>query len=221
MSRVQPSWRRFLPSRFREPDDAGVETRWVVLDTETSGLDPARDRLLAIGAVAVDGQGIRIGDSFECVLRTEGVGTASNVIVHGIGHEAQRGGVAASTALPAFAAYLAGAPCIGFHAGFDRTVLMRAFKAAAAVPFPVRWLDLEPVAVALAPAAVPAAGLGLDDWLTIFSIDVVQRHNAAADALATAELLLRLRARAAQQGARSLAALERIARQGRWLAPGR
>ena len=43
--------------------------RWVVLDVESSGLDPARDRLLAIAAVAVEvapgRPHIACADSFE------------------------------------------------------------------------------------------------------------------------------------------------------------
>jgi len=206
-------WQRLVGA---EPDP-GQEGRWVVLDTETSGLDPQRDRLLAIGAVAVDGQGIRLGDSFETVVQTEGVGTPDNVVVHGIGHEAQRGGMPAAAALRAFEAYLGGAPCVGFHSAFDRAVLARAFAQAGAGALPSRWLDLEPLAAALASAS---GRRSLDDWLTVFAIDVSARHNAAADALAAAELLLRLRARAAAQGVRGFAALARLGRQGRWLAAG-
>ena len=51
--------------------DAGPPERWVVVDTETSGLDPQRDALLAVGAVAVDADGIRVADSFEVVLQHE------------------------------------------------------------------------------------------------------------------------------------------------------
>lgn len=210
-------WRRLVDG---SAGDAGDEERWVVLDTETSGLDPQRDHLLAIGAVAVDAQGIRLGDSFEAVLRTTGVGTPDNVVVHGIGHEAQREGVPVAATLQAFATYLDGAPCVGFHSAFDRAVLARAFAAAHAGTLPRRWLDLEPLAAALASSSAPAAR-GLDDWLTAFAIDVAVRHNAAADALATAELLLRLRARAAGQGVRGFGALARLGRQGRWLAAGR
>jgi DNA polymerase-3 subunit epsilon len=47
----------------------------VVLDVESSGLDPSRDRLLAIAAIALHADGhapaIVLGDSFEVVLRQD------------------------------------------------------------------------------------------------------------------------------------------------------
>ena len=55
------------------------------------------------------------------------------------------------------------------------------------------WLDLAPLAGALVPEAYRYGGRSLDDWLAAFGIECTIRHNAAADALATAELLLRLR----------------------------
>lgn len=200
---------------------AREDARWVVLDTETTGLDPQRDQLLAVGAVAVDAQGIRLGDSFEAVLQTAGVGEPHNVALHGIGHGAQRAGVPAATALASFAAYLADAPCIGFHVEFDRAVLARAFAAVGAGPLPARWLDLEPLAAALSTYPGGPRPRSLDDWLGVFAIDVSERHNAAVDALATAELLLRLRALAAAEGVHGIDALGKLARQRRWLGPAR
>jgi DNA polymerase-3 subunit epsilon len=202
---------------IEERDDA----RWVVLDTETSGLDPQRDHLLAIGAVAVDAQGIRLGDSFEVVLQNPGVGAPDNVVVHGIGHDAQRAGVPVAGALASFAAYVGDAPCIGFHVEFDRAVLARAFATVAAGPLPARWLDLEPLAATLSSHPGASSARSLDDWLAVFAIDVAERHNAASDALATAELLLRLRALAEAQGVRGVDALARLAQQRRWLGSGR
>ena len=45
----------FLQRLTRRP--ALDDSRWVVLDVESSGLDPRRDRLLAVAAVAVRVQG--------------------------------------------------------------------------------------------------------------------------------------------------------------------
>ena len=100
---------------------------------------------------------------------------------------------------------------MGFHTDFDRAVLRVAF-AGAGLPADDRpWLDLAPLAGALVPEAYRYGGRSLDDWLAAFGIECTIRHNAASDALATAELLLRLRAIAAKQGTRRL----RRARQGR------
>jgi len=191
--------------------------RWVVVDTETSGLDPERDRLLAIGAVAVDDGGILLDDSFEIVLKSDPSGDAANIAVHGIGHGAQAAGMPARDALAAFREWAADAPRVGFHADFDRAVLRVAF-AGAGLPADGRpWLDLAPLAGALVPEAYRYGGRSLDDWLAAFGIECAIRHNAASDALATAELLLRLRAIAANQGTRGFAALVKAARAQKWL----
>lgn len=191
--------------------------RWVVVDTETSGLDPERDALLAIGGVAVDAEGIVIDDSFEVLLRNEPAGGTEDVTIHGIGHEAQRGGVPVPEALAAFGDWAGGAPLVGFHTDFDRAVLRRACAAAALEPPSAEWLDLARLGPALMPDVIKRDANSLDDWLAAFDIGVVGRHNAAGDAFATAELLLRLRVRGAAQGARTFDALLRASRAHRWL----
>ena len=212
-----------LTQRLREwlrPDENSrppAEERWVVVDTETSGLDPVNDRLLAIGAVTVDGTGIRLEDSFEVVMRSDRASDKDNVVIHGIGHEAQRLGVPVADALHAFSAFVADAPCVGFHSEFDQIALDQCARAVA-VPLSLpRWLDLAQLAATLMPENHRRGKRSLDDWLAAFDIDVVARHTAAGDALATAELLLRLRAMAALQHASGFAALVRISQQQRWL----
>lgn len=213
---------KFLHRWLGRAREAGAPTpeseRWIVVDTETSGLDPQRDRLLAIGGVAVDVAGIRTEDSFEIVLRSEPVGDKANVIIHGIGHGAQRTGVPPAEALAAWLEWAGDAPAVGFHADFDRAVFARAL-AAAGLPADRRpWLDLAPLAAALLPEARKRRRESLDDWLGAYRIECLARHNAAADAWSTAELLLRLRADAGAQGARGFDALCRVARHEKWLA---
>ncbi|MBP6778403.1 MAG: hypothetical protein KA151_14260, partial [Piscinibacter sp.] len=92
--------------------------RWAVLDVETSGLDPRRDRLLAIAAVGLrvddaDAPAIDLADSFEVVLRQPEVAAdKANILVHGIGVGAQREGVEPRLALEAFARWLGDAPLV-------------------------------------------------------------------------------------------------------------
>jgi len=191
--------------------------RWVVLDTETSGLDPGRDRLIAIGAIAVDKGGVLPGDSFEVVLQSDAGSSAQNIVLHGIGRGAQANGVPAATALAAFRDWAGEAPRVGFHVDFDRVVLARAFAHAGVDDRDCPWLDLAPLAAALEPHANRYGAHSLDDWLAAFGIECTVRHNAAADALATAELLLRLKSMAAKQGASGFGGLAKVARQKKWL----
>ena len=58
------------------------EVRFVVLDSETTGLDPRRDRLITIGAVAVENGEICLDDSFEVLLKMDY--NHASVTVHGI-----------------------------------------------------------------------------------------------------------------------------------------
>jgi len=213
-------WRR---RRDRESSPAAAR-RWVVLDVESSGLDVRRDRLLAIAAVAlqVDGEAsprIAIGDSFEALLRQDPAVSAdkANILLHGIGIGAQRSGVPVAEALGAFERWLAEAPLVAFHAAFDEAMIQAAMQATLGRPLAGRWLDLEPVAGALHPGV---RGRSLDDWLLHFGIECAVRHQAAADTLATAELLLRLWPAARAQRCTSFSGLGRLADARRWLGPG-
>jgi DNA polymerase III subunit epsilon len=202
----------------RAPADAG---RWVVLDVEASGLDAARDRLLAIAAVGVHIDGgrarIALADSFEIVLRQpddRAPPDKANILLHGIGVAAQRDGVDPAQALETFTQYVARAPLLGFHVAFDRTLIERACAALRRAAPDNRWLDLDPLAAVLLPAVKARA---LDDWLQHFGIRCEQRHHAMADALATAELLLHLWPRLQQERACAIDAAIALAAQRRWV----
>ncbi len=72
----------------------------------------------------------------------------------------------------------------------------------------------------MARALQPDVGArALDDWLDHFGIDCAVRHQAAADTLATAELLLRLWPAARAAHCASFNGLSELARQQRWLQP--
>ena len=194
--------------------------RWVVVDVETSGLDLRHDRLLAIAAIALrlDGQTtprIDLADSFEAVLRqAHAPADKDNIVLHGIGVGEQRAGAAPAEALAAFEQWLGDAPLIAFHAAFDQTMIHRAMKEALARTLANPWRDLEPVADALHPEL---GGHAIDDWLEHFGIECAVRHQAAADTLATAELLLRLWPAARKQRCTTFAQLRHLAEQRRWL----
>ena len=200
------------------------DDRWVVLDVETSGLDIKHDRLLAIAAISVhfehDTPRIQLGDSFEVVLRqgsAAAVADKGNILLHGIGVNAQRAGADPALALSAFEAWVGESPLVAFHAAFDRAMIERTCRAALGHCPRHAWLDLEPVAAVLCPEVRART---LDEWLAFFRIECAVRHQAAADTLATAELMLKLWPALRRQLPRpSFRDVVALAAQRRWVQP--
>lgn len=173
-----------------EPDLAVVPRRWVVIDTETSGLDALRGKLIAIGAVTIEHESIAVVPSFEIVLRQDGASARENIELHGIGAMAQAQGEAPAEALMRFLEFARKDPLVAWHAGFDAAFLRRALRSHLGLRFGGEWLDLAVLApLTLSdPASAARGASGLDEWLGRFGIDPGARHNALDDAFATAQL---------------------------------
>ena len=193
--------------------------RWIVLDVETSGLDPYSDRLLAIAAVALEVSpnferiAIVIGDSYEAVLKQDLPSSKDNILVHHIGAQAQSEGRPPVEVLEEFRVWAGQCPMLAFHSAFDEAMLGRAYALAGLKPLQNEWLDIEPLAKI---TGVNPSLRALDDWLGHFGIECAVRHQAAADTFATAELLMRLWPYLKRE-ASSWSSLRSIARQANWI----
>ena len=186
--------------------------RWVVIDCETSGLDAARDRLLSVGAVAVKDGGVELQEFFQEKIRQGTPSSRENILIHGIGGDAQRDGQPLAEVVDGLARFLGEGFPVGFHARFDAAVLRRHGLQARA-----KWLDL----ATLAPALFPAKGKAdspLEHWLGAFGIPARARHDALGDAFATAQLLLVALAEAKRQRVASVEGLREVA-TSRFLRP--
>lgn len=187
-----------------------VDTRFVVVDVETSGLNPRRDRLLSIGAVVVERQRLAPQHTFSAVLRNQAPTQRENVAVHGLTPTVQAAGEPPERVLSEFLTFVGKSPCVAFHADFDRVALNRALRAELGVRLANPWIDMAQLAPALFPEARLVHG-ALDDWLAYFRIRVHARHDAVHDANAAAELLLILLARSSARGIFTLAQLRAAA----------
>ena len=180
------TWRQLPDHNLSDDFDAA---RYVVVDVETTGLDLVRDRLIAIGACAVENGRVVMADSFEIVLRQDKISTKDNILIHGIGGEAQREGVDPAESLVNFLDFLGKSPLVAFHVTFDQTMIKKAVKEYLGFEFKHPWLDLAYVMPGLMPEYARRYR-ALDDWSGHFRISNFARHSALADALATAQLLL-------------------------------
>lgn len=205
------AWQKLKPD-----SDAALAVRLVVVDVETTGLDVTKDSLIAIGAVAVDAGQVAIADSFSRILRQATASSRENILIHGIGGTAQVKGEDPVEVLLAFLEYIGASLLVGFHAPFDEIMLRKAMSAHLGTALRLPWLDLAHLAPALVRDKSQACH-SLDEWLGAFGIGNYSRHDALADALATAQLLQVLLAKAKDAGIQNTGGLLELARSQVWL----
>ena len=187
-----------LPAVAELGDCSLREQRWVVLDLETTGLNLNKDRLLSIGAVVIEDGAIDFSQQFERTLQCTELKLGPSVLIHGLGPSAIAAGSDPAQALLEFMEFVGDSPVLAFHAPFDQHMLGRALKEHLGYKLQHPFLDVADIAPLLCPQA-HIREAGLDEWIDWFKLEVFERHNASADALATAELVLILFSRARQQ----------------------
>ncbi len=183
------------------------EQRFVVVDLETSGLNTLKDKILSIGAVTIEHSAIALGQQFSCTLRRVNHAVSESVLIHQIPPSEVAAGMRAEKALLNFMEYVGSSPLLAFHATFDQRMLVREMNDAFAYNLRHPFYDVAEIAQLLCPES-NMRNPSLDDWVSFFGLQVLQRHNASADAMVTAELMLILLKRAERQGILSLQALD-------------
>ena len=207
------AWQALPESALDAPH---AEQRFMVVDVESTGLDVLNDRLIAIGAVAVENSRIALDGGFYRVLRQDRPSAPENILVHGIGGTAQTAGDEPAAVLLDFLEYIGKSPLVGYHAQFDDIMIRKALRRYLGTGFRRTWLDLAYLAPAICPETSPQPR-GLDDWLEAFGIVNYSRHDALADSLASAQLLLVLMSRAGRAGRMGTADLVEGAKSVEWL----
>ncbi|MDH4248454.1 MAG: 3'-5' exonuclease [Deltaproteobacteria bacterium] len=195
-----------------------------VVDTETTGLNPDRDKLVSVGAVSVRQERIILGSTFHGILRQSHNGGLENILLHGITPGQQAQGEEPAYLLMNFLELIGKVPLVAFHAPFDRVFLNRALKQYMGVGLVNPMLDLAYLMPALYPHRERSPGSaveGLDGWVRYFGLSVINRHSAEEDALVTAELFLIALAQAKKQGLRTIRDLFSLAKNEYRLNPPR
>jgi len=186
------------------------QVRFVVLDSETTGLDPRRDRLITIGAVAVENGEIRLNDSFEALFKLDY--NHASVTVHGITRDEASEGMDEPEALELFLNYLRDGVIVGHHIGHDVQTLNAGYGRHFDMQLKNRTLDTMDLALHLnddgAFADRPMAhDFTLDALCEMFGISPHDRHTAGGDAFITAQVFLRLLHAARRAGRTSVASI--------------
>ncbi|UCS94802.1 3'-5' exonuclease [Echinicola marina] len=188
------------------------ELSFVVLDTETTGLDVKKDHVLAFGGVKIIKGRIKVDTSMESLLFSTKQ-NVSSIKIHEI--------IQSNDAMPIddfvkeLLPYLGKHIMVAHHAGFDLAMLEKLVK-----PYGLRKI-LNPIVdtgdlairiehgVPYDPNRINLENYSLDALCERYNIPIHDRHTAAGDAFLTAQLLLKLLKEAEKRGIKTYGDLMR------------
>jgi len=179
-------WKEYLTKFETKPN------RFVVLSTETSGLNPNKDVILSLGAFAVIDDSVVIKDSFESVLLQykflHDNGLSNEFII-----ESKMIKMEEPAALETFINFLGNAILVGHHINFDIEMLNSALERLDCGRLKNEALDVDMMYRKL--TDINDKQFSLDDLGEIFKIPKSDRNSSSEDAYRIALLFLKLKSR--------------------------
>lgn len=201
-----PDWFKFgrktntLDARFSK-DTPLREVRYAVVDTELTSLDTKSNRLLSIGAIAMDGAKIRMAEQFYTVVNPGVHVPAEGVLIHKLRPNDVELGIAPEQALAELREFIAGRVVVGHFVQIDMKALRKELgdqqhelsNPAIDTAKAHRWIlqnspwreDLEQ----------QLANVSLAALAKMYDLDFHEAHHALEDAFVTARLWQKILAR--------------------------
>ncbi len=211
---ADPILSEYASRRFRTPRSTPIaDVRFVVFDTEATGLDLDTNRMLSLAAVAVRGGEIDLSDRLELTFASDDVGGRHAAEIHQMVLADVRDGLSEEIGALRFLAYLKDSILVAHHVGFDVAMINKVLKRMGPVRLYNRCLDTLALDRRLTHGPHQRddhhrdEDRSLDGLCNKFDLDISFRHSAAGDALATGQLLLKLLACARKRGIATLGAL--------------
>jgi len=166
-------WQKLPPPDLDRPH---AKIRYVVLNTNASGLDPQRDHLNSVAAIAVDGCRIRLNESYHANVNQHPQAVMADILN-----------------------FVGAGPVVVYNAHFNRKLLERDLARHLGLTPPWQWLDLYRLLPAIFEQHFDAP-TKLARWMETLDISTFQRFDALGDAYALAKLLLALQSHATRKG---------------------
>ncbi|KIO54031.1 3'-5' exonuclease [Flavobacterium hibernum] len=179
-------WKEYLNKFETKPN------KFVVLSTETSGLNPNKDVILSLGAFSVIDDSISIKDSFEAVLLQykflQDNGLSNEFII-----ESKMLKMPEPDAIEALINFIGNAILVGHHINFDIEMINAALERLDCGRLKNEALDVDMMYRKL--MDINDKQFSLDDLSEIYKIPKSDRNSSSEDAYKIALLFLKLKSR--------------------------
>lgn len=191
--------------------------RYVVLDTELTSLDHRTNRLLSIGAIAMQGTSICLGEQFYRVVNPEVTIPAESIVIHKLRAEDVAGADQLEKTLDDLAPFIAGAVLVGHFVEIDLKILRKEMARTG------HTLDNPSVCTARAHQWILRQGLYSEDLpvqlekldlptlARFYHLEAHEAHHALSDAFMTARIWQKMLHTLQAKGIRDLKSLLKTA----------
>jgi DNA polymerase III subunit epsilon len=173
------------------------DTRFVVFDTETTGLDVRKDKILSIGALAIENNQIIVQESFEIFILQEDIVGDEAIKVHGILKKGKKVKIEEREAIEYFVNFCKNSILVGHHVGFDIAMINQYLEKNHNVKLHNKMLDTGSLHQRVNrfesyQQYFVHEDMSLDAMAKNYNIETHDRHRALGDAYITAILFLKL-----------------------------
>ena len=183
-------WHNYVAHFKKSKHHKLKDIRFIVFDTETTGLNTKEDRILSIGCVGIENFKIKIADQLESYVIQEHF-NADTVKIHGLLKEGTLSKLEEEEAIIQFLDFVKDAVLVAHHAAFDVTMINNALKRMQLPKLKNKVLDTGHL-FQKTKLDTTKEHFCLDELSKRFNIPLHDRHTASGDAYITAILFLKL-----------------------------
>ena len=178
----------------------------IIMDTETTGLDTAKDRVVQIGAIKMVLGKVLDDDPFDLLVNPGIPIPAMSSAIHHIMDEDVRTAPSFEASFCDYQSWAGTGLLVGYSIGFDIAIIKAEFSRLERNWTPPRSLDVRHLVQIISP---PLPDKSLETVATWLGLEIENRHNALGDAIATAQVYKALIPHLAKKGIFTLAEAER------------
>jgi len=167
------------------------DARFVIFDTETTGLNLLKDRILSIGAISITGNKIDVANSLEVYVDQDKF-NVETVKIHGILKNGNLKKFTEEETIEKFIRYIKDGFLVAHHINFDVEIINKALKRMKFPRLRNKLIDTGEIYKMTLDKTSPNQFFSLDELCKIYNISKHDRHTASGDAYITGILFLKI-----------------------------
>lgn len=181
--------------RFRFLFDDSEEDEIVVFDCETTGLNPAVDTIVSIGAVKIKGNKVLTDEAIHIYVDQAKALDHKSITIHQIRNCDLHGAIPIEEAIERFLYYIGNRPLAGYYLEFDVAMVNKYIKPMYGITLPNKQEEVSSIYYDKKIPTIPQGHIDLrfDTILEDLDLPKLQAHDALNDAIMTALIYLKLK----------------------------